>query len=972
MKEITKYFRKAILAQVSKSIDFKNNKFYTITKEQLLSGNISREITNKIFEDNEVGKDKDEKEIISQNMNIIIVPKTIKTRIELNQRIDEESEDLTGIYFIPAMLNKEKSCLLRTESLEKFAWFPREYLAPMIEPELAIGDSEKVDNYISDNIDELYKAISWEEYLSLNIGMYENVTNCKFEDNVIKNLNKNQENIELDDKIYIFIDNILIPTISIQKLYTDILENNEVLPLYEKFVSMKEEKTEELIENTFESMQLHKGQMNGEYPISKSQREALNHFEKMENGDILAVNGPPGTGKTTLIQSIVANMYVTNALNKKDAPVIIATSTNNQAVTNIIESFGNIKKVLDSNLENRWINKVNSFATYFPSKHKIKEAELKQYQYTNNRGDYFIGKIENDKNIEESKVTFTENCMKYFKEKNNLTGYKELIYNQLVEIENIKNKLLSICIKLSKYSTNDIYDYISDLKKEKNQLRIQIQECKERFQQWIDYYNKLPIIYKLLQFIKPIQRKVSNRLKIFCDENENTLSTDILNFDKVEIYFADVIRNKNTKMVEINTKIQQIQELINKFKELSKILSEDYKITLNDTIINNIDSLNANIDTTIRYMQFWLAVHYYEAEWLQNTYSLTEKQKGTVYKNVVKNLYKRLSMLTPCLVMTFYMLPKQFNVYDENKNGYLYNFIDLLIVDEAGQVSPEIAACSFALAKKAVVVGDVNQIEPVWSINRSLDKSLALQEKIIKTQNDFKYLEELGLTSSSSNVMQVSCKCTKYMKYDKKGLFLSEHRRCLDNIIQYCNELVYNGKLNPLRGNDILDSDGNIREKILPEMGYYQINTKYSQRIGTSRINENEAYNIANWIKLNYNKLQHYYNKNDIIGIITPFKEQAIVIKKFLKKIVNKDIYQHILVGTIHTFQGAERNIVIFSSTYGSDDGCAFIDYKKSLMNVAVSRAKDSFLIFGDINCLSGKNNSPSGLLNKYVIHSKI
>ena len=210
MKEITKYFRKAILAQVSKSIDFKNNKFYTITKEQLLSGNISREITNKIFEDNEVGKDKDEKEIISQNMNIIIVPKTIKTRIELNQRIDEESEDLTGIYFIPAMLNKEKSCLLRTESLEKFAWFPREYLAPMIEPELAIGDSEKVDNYISDNIDELYKAISWEEYLSLNIGMYENVTNCKFEDNVIKNLNKNQENIELDDKIYIFIDNILI------------------------------------------------------------------------------------------------------------------------------------------------------------------------------------------------------------------------------------------------------------------------------------------------------------------------------------------------------------------------------------------------------------------------------------------------------------------------------------------------------------------------------------------------------------------------------------------------------------------------------------------------------------------------------------------------------------------------------------------------------------------------------------------
>ena len=366
-------------------------------------------------------------------------------------------------------------------------------------------------------------------------------------------------------------------------------------------------------------------------------------------------------------------------------------------------------------------------------------------------------------------------------------------------------------------------------------------------------------------------------------------------------------------------------------------------------------------------MEFWLSVHYYEAEWLENNYSLTEKQKGTVYRNVVENLYRRLAMITPCFVMTFYMLPKQFCVYEEHKNGYLYNFIDLLIVDEAGQVSPEIAACAFSLAKKALVVGDVHQIEPVWSINRVLDKSLALQENIIENENEFEKLEQLGLTCSSLSVMQVACKSTKYIKYGNRGLFLSEHRRCLDNIIQYCNELVYNGKLKPLRGNDILDNNKNIREKILPEIGYFQINTKYSQRVGTSRINENEAYQIANWIKLNYRKLHEYYNKNEIIGIITPFKEQVTVIKRFLRKNLDLDVYKSIVVGTVHTFQGAERNVIIFSSTYGSDDGCAFIDYKKSLMNVAVSRAKDSFLLFGDINCLTEKNNSPSGLLNKYI-----
>lgn len=35
-----------------------------------------------------------------------------------------------------------------------------------------------------------------------------------------------------------------------------------------------------------------------------------------------------------------------------------------------------------------------------------------------------------------------------------------------------------------------------------------------------------------------------------------------------------------------------------------------------------------------------------------------------------------------------------------NKSDYLYDFIDLLIVDEAGQVSPEVAGAGFSLAKK--------------------------------------------------------------------------------------------------------------------------------------------------------------------------------------------------------------------------------------------------------------------------------
>jgi hypothetical protein len=58
----------------------------------------------------------------------------------------------------------------------------------------------------------------------------------------------------------------------------------------------------------------HLGQMRQDYALSPSQREAVHHFLTLEAGEILAINGPPGTGKTTLLQSIVASLWVQAAL----------------------------------------------------------------------------------------------------------------------------------------------------------------------------------------------------------------------------------------------------------------------------------------------------------------------------------------------------------------------------------------------------------------------------------------------------------------------------------------------------------------------------------------------------------------------------------------------------------------------------------------------------------------------------------
>ena len=138
-KEITKYLKKSLLAQVDRCIDFKNDEFYKINKEEFFNGIIDPNITFKLFKNNKPDEAGEKKEKIDENLYVIIAVKVIRIIEEGSQKKDEETEDLTGIHFIPAMLNKEKSLLLPSIEDNKLPWFPREFLKPMIEPELAIG-----------------------------------------------------------------------------------------------------------------------------------------------------------------------------------------------------------------------------------------------------------------------------------------------------------------------------------------------------------------------------------------------------------------------------------------------------------------------------------------------------------------------------------------------------------------------------------------------------------------------------------------------------------------------------------------------------------------------------------------------------------------------------------------------------------------------------------------------------------------
>ena len=138
---------------------------------------------------------------------------------------------------------------------------------------------------------------------------------------------------------------------------------------------------------------------------------------------------------------------------------------------------------------------------------------------------------------------------------------------------------------------------------------------------------------------------------------------------------------------------------------------------------------------------------------------------------------------------------------------------------------------------------------------------------------------------------------------------------------------------------------------ILPPMGYLHIDGIASS-FGGSRANVTEAATIADWLAENRQKIETQYKRKleDLVGVVTPFGRQVQEIKRAC---VERGINANMTVGTVHSLQGAERPIILFSPVYSKHADGNFIDMSPSMLNVTVSRAKDSFLVFGDMDVFS-------------------
>lgn len=272
------------------------------------------------------------------------------------------------------------------------------------------------------------------------------------------------------------------------------------------------------------------------------------------------------------------------------------------------------------------------------------------------------------------------------------------------------------------------------------------------------------------------------------------------------------------------------------------------------------------------------------------------------------------------------------------------NLFDLIIIDEASQVSIAQALPAFIRARKVVVLGDRNQFSNVKTERASIAVNQSYKAQVIeqfkKQENpDIAQLNQIKLFDIKTSVLQFVERIANYR------IMLRKHFRGYPELIGFSSKYFYNNQLQAVK----------IRGKSIDQVIEFLEVTPSSDIVRNT--NNSEAIAILEL-------LQAFGSEENApeCCVITPHTEQQKLISKLVNSIPNAPEFidkLNLKIFTFDTCQGEERDIVIYSMVATETiDRLNFIfakdlagsdDIEESLrlqrLNVGFSRAKEKMIV---------------------------
>jgi superfamily I DNA and/or RNA helicase len=263
---------------------------------------------------------------------------------------------------------------------------------------------------------------------------------------------------------------------------------------------------------------------------------------------------------------------------------------------------------------------------------------------------------------------------------------------------------------------------------------------------------------------------------------------------------------------------------------------------------------------------------------------------------------------------------------------------DLAVVDEAGQIAIPDILVPLARVRRGVIVGDHRQLPPFLA-DEVRKWGVAEGDPVVETL----------LTKSAIEVMVERFPVDNVVP-------LTVQRRMPAVIADFISSAFYDGQLatdvaRPHRDDLFAEQFAFVDTSSLPTATRRETKAD-AERFGRPGfVNEAEA-------ELLVRLAAHYHRLRTEWAVIVPYLAQVDLIRSRLNGIVGNSAIVELNVGTVDSFQGGERDVILYGFTRSNDGGrVGFLDELRRA-NVAFTRAKQQLVLIGDLRMLADANNA--------------
>jgi hypothetical protein len=286
--------------------------------------------------------------------------------------------------------------------------------------------------------------------------------------------------------------------------------------------------------------------------------------------------------------------------------------------------------------------------------------------------------------------------------------------------------------------------------------------------------------------------------------------------------------------------------------------------------------------------------------------------------------WRALFLVVPVVSTTFASVSRLFGPLGAEALGWL-------LVDEAGQATPQNAVGALWRSRRAVIVGDPLQLEPITTIPFKAEQAIRVHYGVGE-----EWLTGRGSAQSlADRVNRLGTTLPGAERSVWVGAPLTVHRRCDQPMFDLSNAIAYDGLMLDATDPALARSFAG-RYPTLPQSKWIDVRSEASQ---------------GHWIPAEGVEVDRILTHLHGIGFdfsqvmaIAPFRDVARQLAERVRQ------HSGLRAGTIHTAQGKEADIVIL--VLGSDparEGARdWAASRPNLLNVAVSRAKRRLYVIGD------------------------